>query len=141
MSIIKFSFLGIILPMNTDLFRIRMLELRKERNISQSEVAKYIDVSDSAICFWENGVNEPKASYILQLAQFFGVTTDYLLGLEDDVGGNFTKKSAPGITAEEQELLRNYRALSEPGKKLVKTTIKTFLDNSIDEGISQRSKN
>ena len=32
--------------------------------------------------FWEKGINEPKASYIISIAKYFGVTADYLLGLE-----------------------------------------------------------
>lgn len=55
-------------------------ELRMEREISQSALAKAIGVSQKAIDFWEKGINEPKASYIIKLADYFGVTTDFLLG-------------------------------------------------------------
>ena len=40
-----------------------------------------INTPQKAIDFWEKGINEPKASYIIRLAKFFNVTTDYLLGL------------------------------------------------------------
>lgn len=62
----------------------KIFELRKERNLSQSELAKKIGVSQKAIDFWEKGINEPKASYIVKLAIFFNVTSDYLLGLVDN---------------------------------------------------------
>lgn len=55
-------------------------ELRKERDISQALLAKNIGVSQKAIDYWERGVNEPKASYIIKLADFFGVSADFLLG-------------------------------------------------------------
>ncbi len=55
-------------------------ELRKERNISQALLAKNIGVSQKAIDYWERGVNEPKASYIVKLADYFGVSADFLLG-------------------------------------------------------------
>ena len=61
----------------------RILELRKERNLSQAQLAKEIGVNARAISYWEQEVNEPKASYIYELAKFFGVSSDYLLGLED----------------------------------------------------------
>ena len=61
----------------------RIKELRLENNISQLTLSKAIGVDKRAIIFWEQEVNEPKASYIIRLAQFFGVSTDYLLGLED----------------------------------------------------------
>lgn len=54
-------------------------ELRQLKNISQPELAKNIGVSNGTISFWENGQNEPKASYIKRLSNYFGVTTDYLL--------------------------------------------------------------
>lgn len=57
-------------------------ELRLERGISQATLGKAIGVSQKAIDYWERGVNEPKASYIVQLANYFQVTCDYLLGRE-----------------------------------------------------------
>ena len=42
---------------------------------------KAIGVTQKAIDFWEKDINEPKASYIIALAQFFGVTSDFLLGI------------------------------------------------------------
>ena len=61
----------------------RIYELRQEKNITQTVLAKEIGVTQKAIDFWEKGINEPKASYIIKLSQYFDVTTDYLLGLED----------------------------------------------------------
>ena len=61
----------------------RIYELRKQINLSQSELAKNIGASQKAIDFWEKGINEPKASYIISLAKFFDVSADFLLGLED----------------------------------------------------------
>lgn len=54
-------------------------ELRTEKGISQQELAKQIGVSQKAIDYWERSVNEPKASYIIKLADFFEVSADYLL--------------------------------------------------------------
>ena len=61
----------------------RIYELRKELKLSQKELAKQIGATQKAIDFWEKGINEPKAIYIINLAKFFGVSSDYLLGLED----------------------------------------------------------
>ena len=59
----------------------RIKELRIENNLSQKSLAEHIGVSQKAIDFWEKGTNEPKATYVIRLAKFFNVTTDYLLGL------------------------------------------------------------
>lgn len=58
--------------------------LRLEKGIGQVELAKQIGVSKGIISFWENGLREPSMSSLIALAQFFGVTIDYLVGLEDD---------------------------------------------------------
>ena len=61
----------------------RIKELRTERRISQQALAKAVGVSQKAIDYWERGINEPKARYIVTLSNFFGVTADYLLGRSD----------------------------------------------------------
>lgn len=61
----------------------RIYQLRKQLNISQTELAKNIGVSQKAIDFWEKEINEPKASFIIALSKYFDVSADYLLGLED----------------------------------------------------------
>ena len=60
-----------------------ILELRQELGISQQELAKRVGVSQKAVDFWEKGINEPKASYIISLAKVFNVSADFLLGLEN----------------------------------------------------------
>ncbi len=62
----------------------RIKDLRAEKNLSQMQLAKQIGVSQKAIDYWERGVNEPKASYIVALADFFEVSCDYLLGRKED---------------------------------------------------------
>ena len=65
------------------IFAERLLELRKERGISQAKLAKAIDVSRSLICYWETARTEPTASNIVKIADFFNVTSDFLLGRSD----------------------------------------------------------
>jgi len=69
--------------MVTSLISKRIKELRISLNLSQQKLAQEIGVTQKAIDFWEKGINEPKASYILNLAKFFGVSCDYLLGNEN----------------------------------------------------------
>ncbi len=60
--------------------------LRKEHNLTIKQLADKVGVNKSAISFWESGTNEPKACYIIKLAEVFNVSCDYLLGLETDYG-------------------------------------------------------
>lgn len=60
----------------------KIKELRKEKNLTQPELARLLNVSNGVISFWENNINEPKATYVKQLAIIFNVSSDYILGLE-----------------------------------------------------------
>ena len=90
-------------------------ELREERELSLMALAKAIGVSDTAICKWENEVAEPKLSYIVKLADFFGCSADYILGRMDDFGWRAPQKPLP---RDEAHLLECYRALSAERREL-----------------------
>ncbi len=64
-------------------FAERLKELRLEKRLSIQALANIVKIGSSSICRWENSQADIKASQLMILAQFFGVTTDYLLGLED----------------------------------------------------------
>ena len=64
----------------------QITELRREKALTQKELAEKLDIGQATISQWENGLYEPSASAIRQLAIFFDVTADYLLDLEDDFG-------------------------------------------------------
>ncbi|MBR1676004.1 MAG: helix-turn-helix transcriptional regulator [Clostridia bacterium] len=64
-------------------FAQRLRELILEKNLTMKQLAKEINATDAAVSNWENKINEPKISYLVSLAQFFNVSADYLLGLDD----------------------------------------------------------
>ena len=64
-------------------FKDRIRELRNERKMSVSDMAKTFGKSESAIRMWEAGKNKPDADTLIELARFIGCSTDYLLGLTD----------------------------------------------------------
>ena len=63
------------------IFAQRLRELRQEKGLSMKQLAKKLDTTDAAISNWENEINEPKISYLKAIAQYFGVSADYLLGI------------------------------------------------------------
>lgn len=60
-----------------------LIKLREEMGISQEMAAKSLNVSRSALGYYERGERQPDASFIIKAADFFGVTADYLLGRSD----------------------------------------------------------
>lgn len=65
------------------LFHEKMKELRDDRGLSQTELAKALGVSQRSISSWETGFRQPDFDTLEKIAKYFGVTTDYLLGLQD----------------------------------------------------------
>lgn len=63
-------------------FAHNLKALRKEKKLSQPELAKAINVSKGMISFWENEIYEPTASNIIKIANFFNVSIDELLMTE-----------------------------------------------------------
>lgn len=64
-------------------FAERLKELRLEKQLSIGALSKETKLSSSSICRWELSQADIKSKELIILAKYFGVTTDYLLGLED----------------------------------------------------------
>ena len=61
----------------------RICELRAHLGWSQVELSRRLRVSKQTVSNWENDNIQPSIEMLVRLSKFFGVTTDYLLGLED----------------------------------------------------------
>lgn len=61
----------------------RMKEVRKEKKLNQNDAAKTLGVAWISYQRYESGEREPMAPFIADFARYFGVSTDYLLGLSD----------------------------------------------------------
>lgn len=64
-------------------FGKRLKQLRNERKIGQNKLSKDLNISNASISYWENGLQEPTASALFKIAQYFNVSIDYLIGLKD----------------------------------------------------------
>ena len=60
-----------------------LAKLRKEQNLGQKELASYLNLSTGTISNYENGIHFPDLHTLCRLADYFGVTTDYLLNRTD----------------------------------------------------------
>lgn len=61
-------------------FEERLKQLRKKKGITQEELGKILGVGKSTICQYERGTRKPDIEMLKRIAQFFGVSIDYLLG-------------------------------------------------------------
>ena len=62
----------------------RLVQLRKERNLYQKDLAKILNVAQPTVGGWESGARTPDNDMLMTLANYFDVSTDYLLGRSDN---------------------------------------------------------
>lgn len=119
---------------------MRLKEMREERHLTQNEVAQQIQTSQTNIGRWEKGLNEPTASFLVRLADFFNCSVDYLLGREDDFGNVVvqTEKPAP-LPQDEQDLLETYRKLDTQNKMHVSIYAEVRLEEQKKESNQRRT--
>ena len=58
---------------------MKLRELRNKSGLTQNEIAGRLGVSGQTILNWENGIYEPKINQLIQLADLFNVSVDYLI--------------------------------------------------------------
>lgn len=61
----------------------RLLDLRKEAGLTQDELAAILSINKHSISSYERNINEPPDEIKIQIAEYFGVSIDYLLGITD----------------------------------------------------------
>ncbi len=97
----------------------RLKQLREEKGLLQNDLAKYLGVSIPAIGYYESGKRDMSTETLVSLAEYFGVTTDYLLGKTDirNTGkqiDDVLNEAMIGMSADE------YDKLSEVKKKQIR---------------------
>ena len=108
-------------------FRLR--HLRENNDMTQADLAKRISVTPKAISFYENGEREPSFEVLLQFADIFCVTTDYLL--KGEANANVT--SLPSVSNEEYDIISQYRRLNRDDKELIQTILRLRANPKMEE--------
>lgn len=108
--------------------------LRREGGLSQKMAADDLGISQALLSHYENGVREPKLEFVLKACDYYGVTTDYLLGRTD-------KKQVDWNTvlhSENAEIQRCVNAgsliltiLSEIGDEQLSAAVSRYLSHSL----------
>ena len=108
---------------------IILKELRKEKKVSQCDVATALGVTRSAYGNYELGVREPDYATLIKLADYFGVSTDYLL--RGDQPTEEEKRQGVRqyeLTPDREELLMYYGLLDENEQKTLLQFAKFMTD-------------
>lgn len=102
----------------------RLRQLREERHMNQQRLAVELNVSQAMISKYERGESEPDVYMIKTIADYFGVSADYLLEMSSD-----KNVSPPGLSSEEKEILFGYKRLD----KIKKAKLQAYLQGLLQE--------
>ncbi len=105
-----------------DGFSQRLRELRKQKNISQTELGKLVDIHYTHLGRYERGLSMPTSKTLQKLADVLGVSNDYLI--------EGSTKDAAKANFDDRELLKRFQEiekLSEDDKYVIKKLIDAFL--------------
>ena len=103
---------------NTGIGR-RIFDLRIERDIQQGELANAIHLHQSVLNRIEKGTRPARDIEIRDMANFFQVSADFLLGIERARQSMPAIYSRQALSPEEMEHIKKYRALDERGRRSV----------------------
>ncbi len=95
-------------------------ELRASKSMTQSDVAKILGLTTNAYQSYERGTSEPGCKALSKLADFYGVTTDYLLGREAQTAPLAGMNFKP---VDNDEFIRLYSVLPESVKEIFVDTM------------------
>lgn len=87
----------------------KLKELRKNQNLTQSDIAKKLGITRSSVNAWELGISIPSTRYVVELSELFGVSADYLLGIPgtSTVNVDGLSEKEVGVIKEIIECLKN----------------------------------
>lgn len=113
-------------------FAERSKYLRKEKGLSQVELAKALNISKACISMIEIGKNEPTAITLIKYADFFQCSVDYLLERTDESTEIIKSNFHFEISKNEKDFLILFRSLSHENKNTL-STFMTFLHSQEKE--------
>ena len=102
------------------IFSERLKELRLEYGITQKQLAEKLMTHQAVIAEWERENKTPRTETIIELCKIFDVSTDYLLGLDDQPGhityGQPKATAPPRLSKDTQDFLKLWDELNEADK-------------------------
>lgn len=105
-------------------------ELRLSRGLTLKDIENYTGINNGNMSRWERGENLPSIYFCEQLAEFYGITLDELVGGIDPINKVSPSPTAPQLSAEDKNLLSAYHGLDRPLQSLLWDMIRTWQKNS-----------
>ena len=111
-------------------------QLREEYNLSQTELAKRLNVGRSTIAMWENNERIPSEDKKEEIADFFNIDMNYLYG-KTDIKNSYKEQISQSFVCslEEQNHIKKYRTLDVYGKKQVDSVLSNEIERMKEQSL------
>lgn len=111
-------------------FKNRFVSILNKKNISQSELARLTNISQSTISEWYRGSSEPKQDKLDLIAKVLNINPVWLLGYDVDIenNNNNNEQSTPQLKI----LARNFEKLNEKDKDTIMKMIAVMIEEPDD---------
>lgn len=103
----------------------RLKELRKEKGLTQKNLAELFGLDTSSICKYESGQATPPSDIVKSFAEFFQVSTDYIYGLTDN--------SFPALPQDDEVIAKLQELKDSPGYRILCDLIKDASAEDIEK--------
>lgn len=113
----------------------RLKELRLHKKLKQNYLQKKFSLSSGCYSLYENNKRKPDYELLIEFADFYGVSLDYLVGRTDDI--NNASRTDDLYTDKEIKLIKKYRALNEHGKKVIETVLECEYEEHAKEKLDK----
>jgi len=80
----------------------RVKYLREQKGMTQADLAKQLGITRSSVNAWEMGISVPSTQYIVEIANLFKVSTDYILGVDSSASINIA-----GLTEKDIQIVHS----------------------------------
>ena len=118
--------------MANKIFSTRIRELREKRGLSMEQLAKQLGITKSRVNMWENNGTVPRMNILLEVAKYFNVSTDYLLGNDDS--SNVSSEN-PRLSTLQRNLGKLSEADLEKAEGMLRAVfIEIFNDDEEEDG-------
>lgn len=109
-------------------------ENRLIRNLTLIDIEKKTGINNGSLSRWERNAVLPSIDACIKLANFYGISIEELLGINDDLGEMIVAPMGDSLTSDERKLIEDYRVLNSASKKLVKQTVETLRATAAQSG-------
>ena len=117
-------------------FGQRFQRLRKQKGLTQEQIAEKVNFSPQAVSNWENDLTAPDINILLELSEILGVTVDILLGKVNEVETTFSNEK-PNYN----KLLLKIKIISNDGDKVNINLPFSLIKVCVEKGLSMPSIN